>query len=119
MNVRMFYKMLQKHLWNRFLICLLVEILQLVHEISSFPEVLCKRGVLKNFSKYTDKRKKQSSARCSIKRFCSIEKFCKIYRKTSLPESLFLVMMQTTWKSETVRSSHWRCSVKKVIKLFQ
>ena len=36
------------------------EILQLVHEISSFPEVLYKRGDLKNFSKFTDKRKKQS-----------------------------------------------------------
>ena len=39
-----------------------VEILQLVHEISSFSEVLYKRGVLKNFSKLTDKHKKQSSA---------------------------------------------------------
>ena len=32
-----FYKMLDKHLWNSFLLYLLVEILQLVHEISSFP----------------------------------------------------------------------------------
>ena len=35
---------------------LLVEIVQLVHEISSFSEVLYKRGV----SKFTDKHKKQS-----------------------------------------------------------
>ena len=40
---------------------LVVEILQLLHEISSFPEVLYKRSVLKNFSKFTDKYKKQSS----------------------------------------------------------
>ena len=40
---------------------LLVEILQPVHEISSFPEVLYKRIVLQNFSKFTDKHTKQSS----------------------------------------------------------
>ena len=34
--------------------------LQLVHEISSFSEVLHKRDVLKNFSKLTDKLKMQS-----------------------------------------------------------
>ena len=39
----------------------MVEILQLVHGISSFLEVLCKRGVLKNFSKFSYKHKKQSS----------------------------------------------------------
>ena len=39
----------------------MVESLQLVHEISSFPEVLYKRSVLENFSKFADKRKKQSS----------------------------------------------------------
>ena len=38
----------------------MVEILQSVHEISSFPEVLYKTGDLSNFSKFTDKRKKQS-----------------------------------------------------------
>ena len=39
----------------------MVEILQLVHKISSFPDVLYKRGYLKNFSKFTDDYKKQSS----------------------------------------------------------
>ena len=52
--------MLEKHLLNNFLLYLLVEILQLVHEISSFPEVFYEKGVLKNFSKLTDKHKKQS-----------------------------------------------------------
>ena len=37
----------------------MVEILQLVHKTSSFPEVLYKRSVLKNFSKFTDKLKNQ------------------------------------------------------------
>ena len=40
----------------------MVEILHLVHKISSFPEVLYKRGDLKNFSIFTDKHFKQSSA---------------------------------------------------------
>ena len=56
-----FYKMLEKHLRNSFSLYLLVEILQLVHEISSSSEVLYERGVLKNFSQFTDKLKKQSS----------------------------------------------------------
>ena len=38
----------------------MVEVLQLVHEISSFLEVLYKTGDLKNCSRYTDKHKKQS-----------------------------------------------------------
>ena len=54
-------KCLNKHLWNSSSLYLLVEILQLVHEISSFSEVLYKRNVLENFSKFTDKLKKQSS----------------------------------------------------------
>ena len=40
---------------------MLEEILQLVHKISIFLEVLYERGVLKNFSEFTDKHKKQSS----------------------------------------------------------
>ena len=39
----------------------MVEILRLVHEISSFSKVLYKRGVPKIFSKFTEKLKKQSS----------------------------------------------------------
>ena len=42
------YKMLEKHLRNSFLLYLVVGILELVHEISSFLEVLYKRSVLKN-----------------------------------------------------------------------
>ena len=37
-----------------------VEIRQIVNEISSFLEVLYKEDDLKNFSKFTDKHKKQS-----------------------------------------------------------
>ena len=40
---------------------MLAKILQVLHEISSFPEVLYNRGALTNFSKFTDELKKQSS----------------------------------------------------------
>ena len=49
--------MLEKQLWNRFLLHLVIETLQLVHEVSCFPQVLYKRGVLKNFLKFTEKHK--------------------------------------------------------------
>ena len=50
----------------------MVEILQVVHEVSSFPEVPYKRSVLKNFSKFTDKHKKQSSGDVLSKDFLKI-----------------------------------------------
>ena len=53
-------------MWNTFLLYVVVEFRQLVNEISSFPEVLFKIGDLKNFSKFTDKHKKQSSGWVSI-----------------------------------------------------
>ena len=40
---------------------LLVEIQQLAHKISSLLDILHKKGVQKNFSKFTDRDKKQSS----------------------------------------------------------
>ena len=40
---------------------MVVKIQELVNEISSFPEVLYKRGDLKNFPKFTNKQKKQST----------------------------------------------------------
>ena len=52
--------MLENHMGNSFLMNVF-EIPQLVHEICSFLEVLYKKSVLKSFSKFTDKHKKQSS----------------------------------------------------------
>ena len=68
-------QMLEKHLGlfyckNTFLLYVVVEIAKLVNEVSSFPEVLYKRCDLKNFSKFIDKHKKQSSGGVSIWR-CS------------------------------------------------
>ena len=78
----------------------LLEILQLVHEIRSFPEVLYKRGVLKNFSKFTDKHKKQSSGGVLSKNV--LENFAKFTGKY-LCRSLSFNKV-AGWKLET-----WNC----------
>ena len=94
---------------------MLVEILQLVHEISSFSEVLYKRDVLKNFLKFTDKLKKQSSGSALSKYI--LRNFAKFTEK-HLCWNLFFNNV-AGWKPETVRISHWRCSVKEgVLKNF-
>ena len=63
-----------------FLLDLVVETLQLVHEIN-------KRGVLKNFSKFSDKHKKQPAGGALSKDV--LRKFVKFTEKTSLRESNF------------------------------
>ena len=88
---------------------MVVEIRLLVNEISSFPEVLCKTGDLKNFPKFTDKHKKQSSGGVLTKDV--LKNFAKLTDKHFSP-SLFL-NKAAGWKPETVRSSHWRLSVKR------
>ena len=65
---------------------LVVEILQLAHRISSFPDVLYKGGDLKNFSKFTDKRKKLPSGGVLSKDF--LKNFAKSTEK-HLCRSLF------------------------------
>ena len=99
--------MLEKHLSNSFSPYLLVEIQQLVYEISSFSEVHYERGVLK-YSKFTDELKKQSSEGVLSKDV--LEKFAKFAEK-HLRRNLFFNKV-FDWKPETVRSIHWRCSVK-------
>ena len=80
----------------------LLEILQLVHEIRSFPEVLYKRGVLKNFSKFTDKHKKQSSEVFSQKMFLKILQ--NLQENIFAGVSLLIKLQAGSWKPETVRS---------------
>ena len=82
------------------------------HEISSFSEVLYNKGVLKNFSKFTDKLKKQSSGGVLSKDVLKI--FAKFTGK-HLCWNLFFGKIETeTWKitSEALAQSY---SVKKVI----
>ena len=78
--------MLEKHLWNSLLLYLVVEILQLVHEI-----VLCKRGSLKNFSKFSDKHKEQWSGGVQSK---DVLKTLKIHRKNVFAGVSFLTKLQ-------------------------
>ena len=78
--------MLEKHLRNSSLLYLVVEILQLVLEISSFPEVFYKGGVLKKLLKIQINTKTSHPEVFCQKMFLKI---LQIYRKTSLPESLF------------------------------
>ena len=105
------YKMLEKHLGHSFLFYLLIEMLQFVHEISSFQEVLFKGGVLKSFSKFIAKHKNWSSGGVLSK---DVHKsFAKFTEK-------HLYNKIAGWKPETVRSSHWGCSVKNgVLKNFK
>ena len=49
------------------IVCWLAEILQLALKIRNFPEVLFKKGVLKNFSKFRDKHIKQLSGGVLLK----------------------------------------------------
>ena len=85
---------------------MMVEIWQLVNEISSFPEVLYKSGDLKNFSKFTEKHKEQASGDVLSKDF--LKDFAKITDKHLFPSPFF----NKVAVAETVRSSHRRCSVK-------
>ena len=86
----------------------MVEILQLLHEMSSFPEVLYKRGDLNYCSKFTDKHQKQSS-RCVLSKD-DLKNSAKFTEK-HLCRRLFF-NKDAGWKPKNVRSSHWRCSVK-------
>ena len=60
----------------------MIETLQIVHEISSLPEVLNKRCYLKNFSRFTEEHKKQPSggvlSKDVLKHFAKFEEkpFC-------------------------------------------
>ena len=104
-------KCLKSTCGKSFLQYLVVEILQLVHEISSLPEVLYKRGVLKNFPKFRDKHKKKSSGGALSK---DVRKNFAKFKEKYLWLSLFFDKV-AGWKHGTARSSHWRCSVKQGI----
>ena len=77
--------------------------------MSSFPEVFYEKGCLKNFIKFTDKHKKQSSGGVLSK---DVHKNVAKFTENHLCRSLFFNKV-TGGKAKTVRSSHWRCSVKK------
>ena len=71
--------------------------------------MLYKRGDLKNFSKFIDKHKRQSSGGVLLKEKM-FSKILQISQKHLCRSLLFNVVAD--WKPEILRSSHWRCSVK-------
>ena len=107
----------------------MVEILQLLHEISSFPEVLYEIGDLKNFSKLQLNKEAVSEgvlskdvlkcfAEFTEKRLCWSLFFDKPagWKPLTVRSShwrWFFSNESAGWKPLTVRSSHWKCSVKK------
>ena len=69
----------------------MAEILQIVHKITTFPEVLHTRGDPKNFSKFTDTHKKESSG--GVLSIDVLKNFAKFTDK-HLCWSLFLIKLQ-------------------------
>ena len=70
--------------------------------------MLYKIGVLKNFSKFTDKLKKQSSGGALSKDV--LENFAKFIE--NIFSRIFFLKKLQAGNPETVRSSHWIWSVK-------
>ena len=103
--------MLEKYLGNSFLLCLEVEFLQLVHELSCFPEELHNRSVLKNRNSQISTRTSHREVLCQ-KLFIN-KNFVKFTE--NLPcQSLFFNKVAGC-KPKTVRASSERCSIKNVL----
>ena len=71
--------MLEKHLSNTFLLYLVVEILQLVHEITSFLEVLYKRNDLKTCQNSQINKKQSSGGDLSKDALKNFAKFTEVF----------------------------------------
>ena len=93
-----------------FLLYLVVAILQLVHEISIFPEVLYKIGDPKNFSNL------QENTRSSHPEMFYKKNVLKIFGRFTEKRLCWSVFFDKAagWKPLTVRRDHWRYSPKKV-----
>ena len=102
------YKMLEKHLWNNLLLNLVVETLQLVHKIAVCPWK-CSEKRLKIH------RETQETVihRCSVKRKDVLKNLAQLTAK-HLFQSLFFNKV-AGWKPESFRSSQWRCCANKVL----
>ena len=74
-------------------------------------KVVSRVGVLKNFLKFTDNHKKQSTGGVLSKH---VLKILSKFTKKHPCQSLFFNKV-AGWKPKTVRSSHCRCSVKQVV----
>ena len=103
------YKMLEKHLWNSFLLYLVVEILQVVHKIAVSSMCYIKE-VFWKMSQNWQINIRSSHRTWSVKRKDVLKNLAKLAAKYPF-QSLFLNKVADR-KPETCRSSHWRCCVK-------
>ena len=101
--------MLEKHLWNSFLLYQVVQILQLVHKIAVSPRCSLKEVFWKTSQNSQINTRSSHPEVFFQKKRCS-KNLAKFTAK-HLFRSLFLNKV-AGWKPETFRSSYWRCSVK-------
>ena len=99
--------MLEKQPWNSILLYMLVEIMQLVHEISRLPEVSQKKLILKNFSKFTCKQSSillcQKSVLKNFKTFLAKHRNLKLYLKRDSKTGACLRILWILWTSANGR----------------
>ena len=98
------YKMLQKHLWNSFLLYLVVKILQLLYEISSCPARCSIKQVFWKASQNSQINGRSIHPEVFRHKKDVFKDFAKFTEK-HLYWSLFFNKV-AGWKYETVRSSH-------------
>ena len=101
------YKMLEKHLWNSFLLYLVVEI---------WNKLLYKRGFLKNFSKFSDKHKQQSSGCVQSKDV--LKNFANFTGK-NLCWSLFLIKLEFWGPATLLKKTPTQVFSCEIYKLFK
>ena len=92
------YKMLEKHRWNRFLLYLVVEILQLAHKVVVSPRCSIKKVFWKT-SQNSQINTRSSHRRCSVKRKDVLKDFAKFVEK-HLSRSHFFIKVagwKVTW----------------------
>ena len=103
------YKMLEKHLWNSFLLYLVVEILQLVPKIAVSPWYSIKEVFWK-----TSQNSQINTRSSHPEMFCQKKSVPKNLAKLTAKHLFRILIFNKVdgWKPETFRSSRWSCSVK-------
>ena len=99
------YKMLEKHLWNSFLLYLVVEILQLVPKIAVSPWYSIKEVFWKTSqNSQINTRSSHPEVLCQKKRF--YYKFSQIDSKTSIRSLFFNKVALGTWRNSVKQGAH-------------
>ena len=85
------FQMLEKHLWNSFLLYLVAKILHLLHEISSFQRCSIKEVIWKTYQNYQINR-----------------------RRSSHPEVFYQKMFLKFWQNSQKKRLYWSLPFNKV-----